>query len=425
MSANPYPNLGFNPTPGLTQDVDGLRVQIKKAADGVRETNELLNQLRNAEDDVWIGDAGDAFRAHFDATLGQDLKLAQTSLERAVTLVQEWFTTLVGYQQTAAGLEREAAEARGKHSQASTALDSAKQNPDLKLAGVYFSDPTELQAAQARLDAATAKVTAAVAAVDEAQGQIDSIIRRARDLETEHATTARKIATELRAAALLAPTENKSLWDWLVDKVKDLGNWIDEHRKGIHDALSIVSAVAGLLALVTPPPINAIALGVSLVAGAGALALTLTDDEVWKDLTEGSWKDKGLAALTIAGDGLALIPGVGALGKTAKVGLLGDGIGDVGKLESMARTWTEAAGNPGALNKYLTDNNIRGVTDGLNKEIFNGISANSGVNKVLQLTGAVGAHTTPDPAVALAVLKRTEGAVGSIAGVALSNLFGG
>lgn len=256
MSANPYPNLGFNPVPGAPTDVAGLRGQINTSADAVKETNDLLTRLRNSNDNVWKGDAGDAFRSNFDATLAQDLGYAQKSLERAVGLLDQWHTDLVGYQDSAKGLEAEAADAKGQHTQAVAALQRAQANPDLGLANVMFTDQGELQAAQSRLDAATAQVRSASTSVDDWQAKINAILQRARDLESQHDTTARRIAAELDAAAKdFAPSPpDKSIWDRIADAVKAVGKWIDEHRVGVHQALSIIAAVGGLVALVTPPP---------------------------------------------------------------------------------------------------------------------------------------------------------------------------
>ncbi|MGY2063234.1 hypothetical protein ACW9HQ_50790, partial [Nocardia gipuzkoensis] len=181
--------------------------------------------------------------------------------------------------------------ARGRHTQAVAALQQAQSNPDLGLANQKFTDATALAAAQSRLDAANNAVRTANTNVTHWQGQIDSILQRAHDLASEHDKLSRKIATELDTAAKdFAPSPpDKGIWDSIVDAVKGVGDWIDKHRKGIHEALSIISTVSGLLAVVTPPPIDAIALGVSLAAGAGALALDATDADIKDALLHGSW----------------------------------------------------------------------------------------------------------------------------------------
>ncbi|MFD5174669.1 hypothetical protein ACFWM1_02565 [Nocardia sp. NPDC058379] len=400
MTDNPYPNLGFNPTPGDAGEVATLGTKLKTAADAVTETNTLLTSIRNSNDQVWKGEAGDAFRASFDATLAQDLGLAQTSLQQANTAIAAWHTDLVAFQDTAKGLETEAATARANHAQAVTALQQAKADPDLGLAGKTFSDASELADAQSRLNAANAKVTSASTAVDNCQGAIDAIIARAKDLEIAHNAKATTTASELEAAANFAPSEpDKSWWESFTD-------WIDENRDAIHEVLSTVSAIGGILALVTPPPISAIALGISLAAGAGALALTTTDAEWRDDLVNGSWTEKLSAAGTLGGDVLSVVPGASGVFKAGKVGLLGGGADDLGRFGMMAQTWGQAAHDPGLVARVFTDKNTFGISDKLTSS-----GATTGVHSLLQLTGAGGKEFMQEsPATALAVLQRMTGA---------------
>ncbi|NKY88832.1 hypothetical protein [Nocardia veterana] len=354
-AANPYPNLGFNPVPGAPADVAGLRGQINSAFDAVKETNGLLTRLRNSHDNVWTGAGGDAFRASFDATLAQDLGYAQSSLERAVALLDEWHTALVGYQETAKGLESEAATARGEYAKAQTTLRQAQANPDLGLANMQFSDRNQLADAQRRLDAAAAQVRSASAAVDNAQGTIDAIIKRAHDLETEHNSLARRIAAELDAAAKdFAPSPpDKSIWDKISDAVKGVGKWISDHKKQIHDILSGVSAVTGLLALVTPFPADAIFGAIALVSGAGALAMDFMDPEVqdaFGGVLHGDFSKDNLMKIgtTVGLDSLAVIPGTGGV-------LKGTGAAFKGAEESGAvfKAFAEGAQSPSYLSTKL------------------------------------------------------------------------
>ncbi|MEV6392269.1 hypothetical protein [Nocardia xishanensis] len=351
QNSNPYPNLGFNPVPGTPTDVAGLRGQVNSAYDGVKETNQLLTRLRNSNDDVWKGDAGNAFRANFDATLAQDLGLAQASLEKAVGLIDEWHTNLVSFQETAKALESEAADARNQHTQATATLDRAQANPDLKLANVFFTDQAELQTAQTRLDAATAQVRTASTAVDEWQGKINSIIQRARDLEDTHTNLAKRIASDLETAAKAAPSApDKSIWDTLVDGIKSIGQWIKDHKDQIHDVLAGISAVTGLIALLTPPPVSAIFGGIALIAGVGALATNFLDADVrnsFSSLMDGDWNSGDLGAAkkllgTVGVDSLAAIPGAGGL---IKGGLAAKSGG------SFVAAFAEGAGGPGIVSK--------------------------------------------------------------------------
>ncbi|WP_433601011.1 hypothetical protein ACQPXH_04090 [Nocardia sp. CA-135953] len=354
MSQNPYPYLGFNPVPGAPDDVAGLRGQINTAADAVKETNQLLNSLRNSNDNVWQGGGGDAFRAHFDATLAQDLGYAQNSLEKAVGLLAEWHANLVSFRDTANGLETEAAEAKGQYNSALQTLQQARSNTDLGLGSMTFTDPVELQAAQTRLNAATAQVNAAVAAVNTWEGNVDSIIRRARDLESTHDSLARRIASELDGAAKdFAPSPpDKSIWDRIADAIKGVGQWIGDHRQQIHDVLAGISAVTGLLALVTPPPADAIFAGIALVAGAGALATDFLDPDVrgaFKDVFSGDFNSDALTkiGMTVGLDSLGVIPGVGGAIKGVKA------FTELGEFAPAIRAFTEGAQAPGIMTKII------------------------------------------------------------------------
>ncbi|WP_051024332.1 hypothetical protein [Nocardia aobensis] len=353
--ANPYPNLGFNPVPGAADDVAGLHGQISSASAAVKETNGLLTRLRSSNDSVWVGDGGDAFRASFDATLAQDLGYAQSSLERAVGLLGEWHSGLVAFQETAKGLETEAATARGDHAKALTALQQAQANPDLGLANMQFTDRDQLADAQRRLDAAAAQVCSASTAVDNAQGAIDAIIKRAHDLETEHNGLAKRIASELDAAAKdFAPSPpGKSIWDKISDAVKGVGKWISDHKKQIHDILSGISAVTGLLALVTPPPADAIFGAIALVSGAGALAMDFLDPDVRDALggvLQGDFSKDNLTKIgtTVGLDSLAVIPGGTGVLKGA-----GAAFKATEESGGVFKAFAEGAQSPGLMSKGL------------------------------------------------------------------------
>ncbi|MFD3702829.1 hypothetical protein ACFWUP_06740 [Nocardia sp. NPDC058658] len=409
MTTNPYPNLGFNPTPGDAAQVATLSTKVKAAADAVTETNALLNRLRNNNDDVWKGDAGQAFRDNYDATLSQDLDRAQSALQGASTLITTWHADLIGFQDTAKSLETEAAAARAEHATAVTALQQAKTNPDLGLANQTFTDSAQLAAAQSRLDAASTKLSTAATAVNNCQSAIDAIIARATSLQTNHTAKARTIATELDAAANFSPSEpDKSIWDEFLD-------WIDRNRDDIHTVLSTTAAVGGLLAIITPPPFSGVALGISLAAGAGALALDATDDELRDDLLHGSATEKAGAAGRIAGDALSVLPGVGGVLKAGKALTLGGGADDVGRFTQTWNAWNDGAADPGLVARAFTDRNVFGVTDKLASS-----GATTGVHSLLELTTAVGKDAAEaSPARALAVMQRFTGS--SYKGIDLSN----
>ncbi|MFD8099405.1 SAV_915 family protein [Nocardia fluminea] len=188
MTENPYPNLGFNPVPCSAAEVAALGTMVKAATDAVIETNTFLARIRSSIADVHLGRKHDATRPRFDTALARDLGYAQTSLENSALLVQNWHTTLTSSQQIARTLDAEAASRRASHARAIDALQRAKSNPDFDLATEQFTTSTQWADAQARLDRAAAELTSAVAAVNTCQRDIDAIIERAANLQSDTTT---------------------------------------------------------------------------------------------------------------------------------------------------------------------------------------------------------------------------------------------
>jgi hypothetical protein len=162
--------------------------------------------------------------------------------------------------------------------------------------------------------------------LDAADDALEAIRKRARDLQDEWDETSSRAAGELKDAAEFAPHKPgllKRLGKSISDGVSAVGDWVSEHLDDIHAVLSTVSAVAGLIALCTPPPIDAVALGVSLVAGAGALATTLADPKVRGDLGQmlhGDFSGHWGSLVQLGGDVIGLVPGVGVATKSVKAG---------------------------------------------------------------------------------------------------------
>jgi hypothetical protein len=324
---NSYPNLGFNPAPGVPADVEALENTVTKATSAMQESGKLLDQMRNVDSGVWVGDAADAFRANFNDKLLTDLQHAQQSLTEATGTIQNWYKDLVGFKQTAQNLDQEAAAAKEALQNAQAQVAQAKSNPNLNLINEVFSDPQALQQAQSALDQAVSAVNDANAAEQQAQDDLDSIMQRARQLQQEVDSAARNYASQLENATKgLAPHKP----GWFSSMLHDVGsafsavgNWIEQHANVIHSVLSTISAIAGLVALCTPPPIDVVAGAVALVAGAGAFAMDLanpkTRDAIGGLLT-GHFTKANIEAGVGAGlDLVSAIPG-GALFKAAKDG---------------------------------------------------------------------------------------------------------
>jgi hypothetical protein len=327
-----YPNLGFDPCPGSVDSVSALQQRITTAATSMRQANDLMHRLRGDHSSVWQGPAGDAFRQHLNSTLIDDLGKANQSLNRAVATLRGWGSALSGYRNRASTLEQEAAEANRQLDAARSRQQRAAANPDLQLAGQSFSTDAELRSAQDRLDHAALALRGANSDLDTAEDTLATIRRKAHQLRDEWDQTSSKAAGELRHAAEFAPHKPgllSRIGHGIAHAVSAVGDWVSDHLDDIHAVLSSVSAIAGLVALCTPPPIDAIALGVSLVAGAGALATTLADPKVRGDLGQilhGDFSGNWGSLIQLGGDAIGLVPGVGVATKAFKTGdLLAEG----------------------------------------------------------------------------------------------------
>jgi hypothetical protein len=321
-----YPNLGFNPVPGMPDAVESLHVKVNSAVASMGEANGLMARLRNTNDSVWQGDAGNAFRQHFNGKLADDLDHSHQSLTKAVGVIRGWHTDLVSFKDAAGKLEQEAAAAHQAQQWAEATVRQATANPDLKLSGQQFGDPAALAQAQSRLDAAESAVRSAAGKAEGAADGLADIMRRAKELQARHEDVAGKAAKALKDATHdLVPDKPgmfSRMFHAFTDALKSVGDWVKAHLKDIHAVLSTISAVAGLIALVTPPPVDVIALGVSVAAGAGALATDLADPKFrhgMGQLLTGHFNKESIGTLMSGvGDVASLIPGVGVGVKALK-----------------------------------------------------------------------------------------------------------
>lgn len=336
MAAAEYPNLGFDPAPGAPGAVEDLERKVKSTVDSMNEAGKLMDRLRNSHDAVWQGAAGDAFRQHFDGKLVTELDHAHQSLHKAVTVVQRWHGDLTHFRETAAHLEEEAARAKQEQARADQAAQQAKANPDLGLANQSFPDDASLKQAQRKLDSAESTARDATSKASAAADKVQDVIRRAKDLQQRHEDTAKQAAKALKDATVnLAPEQGllDKIGDMFSSAVNSAEDWVKAHLKDIHSVLATTSAVAGLLALVTPPPVDVIALGVAAASSAGALATDAADPKFRNgigQLLHGQLnKDSLGAAMTGVSDSAGLIPGATFAGKAGLGAIKGTNSGVV------------------------------------------------------------------------------------------------
>ncbi|MFF7067441.1 putative T7SS-secreted protein [Streptomyces pseudovenezuelae] len=291
MSTQTYDALGFDPAPGVPASVTQLVTALSKVGNQLNGAHGTLTRVGKA-DGVWEGDAAAGF-AKKVGELPKYLADGHASLIEAAHALNTWHTQLTDFQTLAARYEREAEEAR-------RALEEAKSNPDLRLAGRTFDTQAALDNAQKALDHAAKRV-------DEATGDLNAIIKRAQDLLSEHEQAARAAAEAIRRAAEGAPDEPglfdrfMDALDGLGDKIKDLASdvwkWIQEHADTIYeigDWLGYASAACDVLAVVfSETVIGAIAFeAIGMVLNGGALAFHGVG---WAaGSKKGNWTDIGL-----------------------------------------------------------------------------------------------------------------------------------
>ncbi|MGX1493440.1 putative T7SS-secreted protein [Streptomyces tendae] len=82
MAANPYPNIGWNPVPGVPAEVAKLQQKVAAAATALENTHRQLTRL-TSESSYWEGDAAEEFRKSLDGDLSKYIKSAASALRSA------------------------------------------------------------------------------------------------------------------------------------------------------------------------------------------------------------------------------------------------------------------------------------------------------------------------------------------------------
>ena len=384
-----YPTLGFDPAPGETADVDTLVTSLNAARDSLGEASTLLHNLNSSSDSSWRGEAADKFRDHVTEEVPKALRKAHDSFEKASTALSTWSTELSEYQRQARELERQAVQAKHELDAAEAHAADVRAHPF----HVVGQSTPDLEA-EARTKQHAAESTADTG-VGTARSALEDVRTRARTLEAHHHASAATAAGKLKDAPdKLAPEEPGMF--------HKIGSWLSDHAGEIGDILADISAVTGILALITPPPLDAVFLGVSVLSSLGAMGFHYAD---------------GQRGWTLVGDAVGAVPGIGVIGDAAKgaraVETVSDGV-------RMARTATSvgdrafgaryvataisdtvgkvprAAMDTLAETKVLGSNTSRLMVNGLERipgvTIHDGLTAAARIDKVAAgIPGAVGA----------------------------------
>ncbi|MEV0218457.1 putative T7SS-secreted protein [Streptomyces sp. NPDC050704] len=328
-----FPNIGWDPTPG---DVDDTRDLAKKLGGLASDLGTTLRELERIECGAWKGKTAVAFTEYIGKDVTPLISKSHDSFDKASRALHRWANELQDFQDEANRLEKSAGEKL-------EARETAQQKADAKGDGKGSEE------------------------LGKASGAVDEVTGKVHDLEDRYKRAADNISKELDKAGDIAPDE-PGFWDKLGQGVSDAwdatGDWLKEHAdliKAIGDVLSDITAVLGMLAIVTLPfpPLAAI-FGTAALIGAG---LTLAAHGVAKAAgADVSWATLGL-------DAVGLLPGIGMFGKgvkvvgktadiaegaaKAKVGMLGKGFQykDLGSSRVLLSFGGKSAGLTGGIGK--------------------------------------------------------------------------
>ncbi|MFF1515000.1 enoyl-CoA hydratase/isomerase family protein [Streptomyces sp. NPDC058305] len=254
----------------------------KKLGNLASELGTALKELEQIEAGAWKGKTAVAFSEYIGKDVTPLIRKSHDSFDKASHALHRWATELHDFQDEATRLEKAAGEKL-----------EAKEKAEQKADGKGSEE------------------------LGKASGSVDEVTNKVHDLESRYSLAAGKISKELDKAGDIAPDE-PGFWDRLTKGVGDAwdatGQWIKDHAdtiKLIGDLLSDLTAVLGLLAIVTLPfpPLAAI-FGTAALIGSGlALAAHGLAKAAGADV---SWMQLGM-------DAVGLMPGIGMFSKGIKV----------------------------------------------------------------------------------------------------------
>ncbi|MEV7859961.1 putative T7SS-secreted protein [Streptomyces hirsutus] len=300
-----FPALGFVPCPGDHTVADEVAKTVRRTAKALVEICQVLHGTGVGD---WEGKAAEAFREKFDDEFRPRMDDARDSFSDAATALEDWAAYMERKQTAAVKLEAEAAEINRQLGQAHDKADKLKKADGEKKDTEDHED----------------KLQDANRAVNTKELELEEIRRKGRRMASVWQTYGKEIAERLKKAMDIAPNE-PGVWDKLGDAISDLGKaladlpgqvgeilsdigeWIKAHADWITVAASVIGVIAIFCPVLAP-----LAIGLSAVAFL-AHAASYGVEGLWPPTGEriGNW-------LTLGGDALGMVPGVGA----AKAGIM-------------------------------------------------------------------------------------------------------
>ncbi|MEU1145369.1 WXG100 family type VII secretion target [Streptomyces sp. NPDC005863] len=269
-----FPHIGWDPTPGNVEDTRGL---AKKLGGLASELGTAVRDLERIERGAWKGKAAVAFTEYIEEDVTPLIRKSHESFDKASRALHRWARELHEFQEEANRLEKRAGEKLEARSEAKLGTKE----------------------------------------MGKASGEVTTVIADVHDLEDRYSKAAGAISKELDKAGDIAPDE-PGFWDKLTKGVADAwdaaGKWLQDHAdliKLIGDLLSDLTAVLGLLAIVTLPfpPLAAVFGTAALITSGLALGAHGLAKMGGADV---SWTTMGF-------DAVGLMPGIGMFSKGTKV----------------------------------------------------------------------------------------------------------
>ncbi|MET7357664.1 WXG100 family type VII secretion target [Streptomyces sp. NPDC005562] len=304
-----FPALGFVPCPGDHTVADDVAKKVGKTAKALVEICQVLHGTGVGD---WKGKAAEGFREKFDDEFRPKMDEARDSFRDAASALTDWADYMERKQKAAVKLEAEAALVNEALKDAYDKVDKLKEADDKKDDKKRDSKDHE------------EKVKDANRAVNTQDLELEELRRKGRRMKKNYQEYGKEIAERLKAAMDIAPNE-PGMWDKLGDALENLGKaladlpgklgdvlaevgeWIKSHADWITVAASVIGVVAIFCPVLAPLAIGLSA--VALLAHASAYGI----DGLFPPTGEriGNW-------LTLGGDALGMVPGVGA----AKAGVM-------------------------------------------------------------------------------------------------------
>ncbi|WP_437037069.1 putative T7SS-secreted protein [Streptomyces sp. enrichment culture] len=286
---------------------DDVAKTVRRTAKALVEISEVLHGTGVGD---WKGKAAEVFREKFDDEFRPRMDDARDSFCDAATVLEDWAAYMETKQAEAARLEDQAAKVNEQLGKAHSIADKLKDADDDKTT-------------QDHKDA----IQGADRALNAKEHELEKLRRRGRRLAGNYQEYGKEIADRLKSAMNIAPNE-PGMWDKLGDAIADLGeaiadlpgqvgellsdigDWIKSHADWITVAASVIGVIAIFCPVLAP-----LAIGLSAVAFA-AHASAYGWSGLWPPTGEriGNW-------LTLGGDALGMVPGVGAAFRGVKAGV--------------------------------------------------------------------------------------------------------